>query len=168
MRPAVRPCYRILGDSALCCSSRARNLSNVAGRGFLEQSPPTARRTPFRTAKRCAAALDVSKRGRRFDNAYRGGMHGRRMASTIAATRFQNEATAAAAEYGPMQEYENRVQSGRLREDDFQRGMLDNYLCPVNSCFSVWCWVLFGPRRIILTGELLLPHSNHSTPSKLA
>lgn len=134
MQSAVRPCRRLLlADTTLSGPSRARSVS-VAARGA-GQRRHLAYRTPSRIEgqfqrEQCARLLvsSTSRRGRRTDTVLRyGEACGRRMASTGATVEVQDGTSAAL--YGPMQEYDNRVQSGRLRDDDFQRGMLDTYPC---------------------------------------
>ncbi|KAI2622217.1 AFG1-like ATPase-domain-containing protein [Hypomontagnella submonticulosa] len=89
----------------------------------------------------CTRCLIITRAGERRRNATRCSLTGRKSSSTIITrpafppSRLRQYATAAAAgvenaqisdSHGPIQEYDRRVKEGRLREDQHQRGIIQN------------------------------------------
>ncbi|WEW59357.1 ATPase [Emydomyces testavorans] len=132
MPAAVRPYCRILADSALSAPSRVRSCS-VAARRASENASATRLNQPlhqtrFSSARaqsgQCGGFVSSSRRGRRLNNGVKCGVEARRMASTSVAVGVQDKALTTT--YGPMQEYDARVQAERLRDDDYQRAIIQH------------------------------------------
>lgn len=75
---------------------------------------PSSRKCGYLRNKR-SFALEYRGRGR-YDG-FRIGLQARRFASTTVPNSISGGIL-----YGPMQEYDSRVESGRLRDDEHQRG----------------------------------------------
>ncbi|EEP77799.1 conserved hypothetical protein [Uncinocarpus reesii 1704] len=120
MRTAIRPCRKIFADTSLPAPCRARSFS-AGARGVSSSRPGRSAR-----GTQCDNGIKFaySGRGRKVDmNGRRCIGEARRMASTSTAIGIQDKSCGGS--HGPIEEYNLRVQSGRLRDDDHQRAIIE-------------------------------------------
>nr|KMM68652.1 Afg1p [Coccidioides posadasii RMSCC 3488] len=120
IRPAVRPYRKLLVSATWSGPGAARSFS-VCARGVADSHRSRCLSGSARR-EQCVGYVSPGSGGR-VDGGLKYGQT-RRMTDVGTAVGVQDSAPAAT--FGPIQEYDSRVEAGRLRDDDFQRAIIQH------------------------------------------
>lgn len=121
MQPSVRPLRSLLVDATRSHSAPLTPSLSARAVGYRSSTSCTrCLNCHSGIQRRYYGELGAGRRRARCE-VHRPGRGVRRLATAVEGVV---EPPTSTAEYGPLKEYENRVASGRLRDDDHQRGKI--------------------------------------------